>query len=712
MRHPSQAESSVARAAHALVSRQEGGVWPADCSGPLFLLPGFVFAYRLTNQPLPPALREGFVRYLHSTQRPDGGWGLHTEGPSTVLGTSLSYVALRLLGEEASAAELLRARLRLRALGGAEEVPSWGKFWLALLGIYDWSGVAPVPPELWLLPRWAPIHPGRMWCHTRGVLLPMSHLWGRRPAPLEAALTAALRREIFAGAAESAESAESIDWPALRDRVAATDRWRPPSFFARAMRSLLSAYERRPLLGLRTRALAETRERLQQEDEASSFLTIGPVSKALHMVAAYVEGGDSPAFRRHLERMNDYLFHGAEGIKVRGYHGTELWDCAFAAQALITVRTLPGVDSVAVDAALERAHAVIDTEQVRCELPDGARFDRGATRGGWPFSTAQQGWIVSDCTAEALKVALALEPHVPAPIPARRLEEAVGLILGAQNRDGGWSEYEPTRGGWLLQELDAAEMFDEVMVARSYTECTGACLEALAAFSRRYPAHRALAIARALRRGERFLRQEQRPDGSFYGAWGVCFTYGTWFGVRGLRAVGATERDPALGRARRFLIDHQSADGGWGEALATCLEDRWVPAAQSQVVQTAWAILALLLAGGLDEPASRGAIERGVALLAARQLPEGGWAKGTPAGVFNRTCAIDYDNYRYVMPLWALGEYGLAAARRAEGHEPGALCLSIRTEVLLPTSPTRGEGPDAAAQGCLRQSQPGEREAP
>ena len=32
-------------------------------------------------------------------QNKDGGWGLHIEGPSTMLGTVLSYVTLRLLGE-------------------------------------------------------------------------------------------------------------------------------------------------------------------------------------------------------------------------------------------------------------------------------------------------------------------------------------------------------------------------------------------------------------------------------------------------------------------------------------------------------------------------------------------------------------------------------------------------------------------------------------
>ncbi len=37
---------------------------------------------------------------------------------------------------------------------------------------------------------------------------------------------------------------------------------------------------------------------------------------------------------------------------------------------------------------------------------------------------------------------------------------------------------------------------------------------------------------------ESFIRSIQRPDGSWYGSWAVCFTYGCWFGVSALAAKG------------------------------------------------------------------------------------------------------------------------------------------------------------------------------
>jgi len=68
-------------------------------------------------------------------------------------------VALRLLGEE----ELLDspARQWILRYGGAVGIPSWGKMLLSVLGVYEWRGNNPVPPEVWLLPYTLnPMHPG------------------------------------------------------------------------------------------------------------------------------------------------------------------------------------------------------------------------------------------------------------------------------------------------------------------------------------------------------------------------------------------------------------------------------------------------------------------------------------------------------------------------------------------------------------------------
>ena len=73
----------------------------------------------------------------------------HIEGPSTVFGTALNYCVLRILGVPADHPTCVKARATLHKLGGANAAPSWGKFWLSVLNVYDWEGCNAIPPELW-----------------------------------------------------------------------------------------------------------------------------------------------------------------------------------------------------------------------------------------------------------------------------------------------------------------------------------------------------------------------------------------------------------------------------------------------------------------------------------------------------------------------------------------------------------------------------------
>ena len=103
----------------------------------MFLLPGMVITLYVTGE-LANVLTEEHQaemrRYLINHQNEDGGYGLHIEGHSTMFGTSLSYVTLRLLGMQPESDTLVAARRWMHQRGTALNVPSWGKFWLAVLG--------------------------------------------------------------------------------------------------------------------------------------------------------------------------------------------------------------------------------------------------------------------------------------------------------------------------------------------------------------------------------------------------------------------------------------------------------------------------------------------------------------------------------------------------------------------------------------------------
>lgn len=119
----------------------------------MFLIPGLIIAMYISATPIPESWRVEITRYLCNMANPkDGGWGVHTHHKSTAFGTVMNYVVLRLLGMDPEHHVAVKARSKIHELGGAIGVPHWGKFWLSALGIYEWEGINPIPPELWYPP--------------------------------------------------------------------------------------------------------------------------------------------------------------------------------------------------------------------------------------------------------------------------------------------------------------------------------------------------------------------------------------------------------------------------------------------------------------------------------------------------------------------------------------------------------------------------------
>ena len=207
---------------------------------------------------------------------------------------------------------------------------------------------------------------------------------------------------------------------------------------------------------------------------------------------------------------------------------------------------------------------------------------------------------MSDCTAEALKSILQLQT-IPDPkdpqkalfpklLDDQRLKWAVDILLTMQNSDGACSSYEPTRGSENLELLNAAEVFGRIMIEYDYPECTTACVTTLHLFNQHYPDYRADEIRRFITRAVQWIRTNQRADGSWYGSWGICFTYAGMFALESLATQGEThENSERVRRACRFFLDRQNQDGGWGESYKSCETSVWCPHPDgSQVVQTAW----------------------------------------------------------------------------------------------------------------------------
>ncbi len=147
---------------HLLRLQREDGAWEGEVVWCTMILSQYVIVRHATGRPPDDHARGDILRHYAITRTPAGGWGLHPEGPPQIFTTALAYVALRLLGlgpdEELTAPA--RAWLH-RQPGGTPAIPTWGKFWLALLDLYGANGVSALPPELFVLPSWIPFHPRR-----------------------------------------------------------------------------------------------------------------------------------------------------------------------------------------------------------------------------------------------------------------------------------------------------------------------------------------------------------------------------------------------------------------------------------------------------------------------------------------------------------------------------------------------------------------------
>ncbi|HSZ75348.1 MAG TPA: squalene--hopene cyclase [Rhizomicrobium sp.] len=617
-------EDTIKRATDALLKQQRAdGHWVFELEADATIPAEYVLLVHHLAETPDLELERKIGIYLRRIQAADGGWPLFHGGASDISATVKAYFALKMIGDAPEAPHMKRARERVLSRGGADKANVFTRLLLALYGETPWSNTPTVPVELILLPRWFPIHLSKMSYWARTVIVPLLVLQALKPRarnPRNVHVP-----ELFTAAHEHAPTRAPHQNP----------YW---SAFFNGLDWVLKRVEGHWPRRLRERAInkciAFVDERLNGEDGLGAIYPA--MANSVMMYDALGYGRDHPNYltaRRSVEKL----------LVVKDEEAycqpcvSPIWDTALACHALMEAKgqeapVMQGLDWL-------KHRQVLDVKG------DWAEEKPDVRPGGWAFQYNNAHYPDLDDTAVVV-MALDRASTTKNGEFAQAIARGREWVEGLQSENGGWGAFDADNTYDYLNNIPFAD--HGALLDPPTADVTGRCIGMLAQLGETKDSPRMKAALD-------YLEKIQEKDGSWFGRWGVNYVYGTWSVLAGLNAACIDVQSPMIRRAIDWLVRIQNEDGGWGEDCESYrLDYAGYEKAPSTASQTAWALLGLMAAGEVDNPA----VMRGVRYLQTTQGADGFWGQEHyTGGGFPRVFYLRYHGYPKFFPLWAVARY-------------------------------------------------------
>jgi len=616
---------------HLFSKQHDEGYWCGELEADSTLESDYIFMHMLLGTRNEERFQK-CAREILRHQNEDGGWPIYATGPSNISASVKAYFALKMCGFAPDHPALVKARARITEMGGVPACNTFTKIYLCALGQYDYDAVPAIPPEIVLFPNWFWFNIYEISSWSRAILIPLSICYAKKPfkkIPDEMGID-----ELFPDGRRYSQL--RLKWNT--DKIIS---WR--NVFL-VLDRLCHMFERVHVRPLRSIALKRAEKWMLERFEMSDGL--GAIYPAIlnSIVALRCLGYslDDPQFIRAVDEFEKLGIEEEDTFRMQPCM-SPVWDTAYALFALGESGVLSS------DPRLVTAAEWMLKKQVT-HKGDWAVKNKKALPAGWYFEFNNEFYPDVDDSA---MVMLGLN-HVKTTnerYQRESVQRAIEWVLSMQCKNGGWASFDKDNDRMVFQYVPFAD--HNAMLDPPTVDITGRVLECLAAYgyAQEHP---------SVQRAIKFIRNEQEPDGSWFGRWGVNYLYGTMCVLRGLEAIGVDNHEPMVQQAAEWIRMVQNPDGGWGETVGSYDDVNLKGTGASTASQTAWAILGLLAAGDTRSEC----VARGIAYLMQTQKEDGSWYEPFYTGTgFPRVFYLKYTMYYQYFPLLALTAYAKVVSR-------------------------------------------------